>query len=222
MVHVSLRGPSEGRAQLAKRLKFSYLVAYLFLSLIVLRLWYLQCLNGPYYRDLSENNRIRTLRTEAPRGSFFDREGRLLVGNRPSFNVALMLEDTPDVEQTVENLSTILELEEEEIKARLKSRKSRPFEPQVIVRDVSREQLARVKVNQYRLPGVIVNTTPARTYPFESLGMQLFGYAREISREELNKRSKDYRRGDIIGKTGLERSRAVSYTHLTLPTICSV
>ena len=204
---ISSRGGFEGRGKFAKNLKVAYFVAYSVLSLIVFRLWYLQGLHGTYYRNLSENNRIRTLKTTAARGSFFDRDGRLLVGNRPAFNVSLMLEDTPDVDKTLTSLSEILEIPRDELEARLASKKTRPFEPKILVRDVSREQLAKVKVNRFRLPGVIIDTAPTRMYPFDNLAVQLFGYAREVSKEELAKLSKNYKRGDIVGKAGLERSK---------------
>lgn len=194
-----------GGLSFASRVRIAALIGYTILALIIFRIWYLQGLSGAYYRDLSENNRIRTLRTTPARGAVFDREGRLLVGNRPAFNVALLLEDTPDVSETLKILSEVSGRSLEEIERRFRSKKNRPFEPKVVIPDISREELAKIKVNSFRLPGVIIDTVPTRSYPHETLASQALGYAREISRGELKLRRASYRRGDYIGKSGLER-----------------
>ncbi len=191
------------------RLKVALVASYFIFSLILLRLWFLQGLNGPYYRDKSENNRTRLIKTVAPRGSIFDRDGRMLVGSRPSFDVALMLEDVPDLEGTVETLAEVLQRPVGEIQERVKSGRSRPFEPRIAASDVSREELGRVRANGYRLPGVIVDVVPVRDYPFDSMAAHIFGYAREISKKELESRE-GYARGDLIGKTGLELAQETS------------
>ena len=176
------------------------------LGLIGVRLWYLQGVQGPYYRDLSENNRTRTIRTAAPRGTIYDREGRVLVRNRPAFDIALMVEDTPDVDIAVMRLAQIVDQSPNEVLDQFTTgRRSRPFEPKVVLSDVSRVDLARVKVNSHQLPGVIVATVPTRTYPNGELAAQLFGYTREISKEQLAKYGPRYRLGDSIGQTGLEK-----------------
>ncbi|MCB0325343.1 MAG: penicillin-binding protein 2, partial [Bdellovibrionales bacterium] len=171
------------------------------------RLWYLQCLQGSYYRDLSENNRIRTIRTQAPRGIIYDRYGRVIVRNRPAFQIALMLEDTPDVPATIERIARLTDREPERLQRAFESeRRSMRFEPKVVLHDVSREDLARVKVNTHNLPGLIVSTIPTRSYPHGSLASQLVGFTREISKSQLDaEQEHGYHMGDIVGQTGLER-----------------
>ncbi len=190
------------------RLFWAKCIACFGLSLLATRLWYLQAVQGSYYRDLSTNNRTRTIRTVAARGDILDREGRVLVRNRPSFDVSLMLEDTPDVEGTIEQLAEITHRDPEELKRVFASRrKGRRFEPQVVLPDVSQEELARVKVNTHTLPGVIVTASPTRAYPDGSLAAQVFGYTREISRTQLAQRKADgYKAGDVIGQSGLEKA----------------
>lgn len=188
------------------RFSAASLVVSLAFVIIGLRLWYLQCLWGSYYRNESENNRTRAVRILPPRGSIYDRGGRGLVLNRPAFNVALMVEDIPNLEQTLKDISDISGRESETIqtnRARQKSRKH--FEPKVIMSDVTREELAKIKANSYRLPGVIVEVLPARAYPDGTLGAQLFGYAREINKKQLEELRGVYRSGDIVGQSGLEQ-----------------
>ena len=151
----------------------------LIFSLMGMRLWYLQGMKGTYYRDLSENNRTRTIRTASPRGTIFDREGRILVRNRASFDVGLLLEDTPDPENTVLELANLTRQDPQSILKQFSSRrKSRPFEPRPVLVDVSRARLARIKVNTHLLPGVMVSAVPTRLYPNGPLAAQLFGFTR--------------------------------------------
>lgn len=182
-------------------------IVWLAFGLLISRLWYLQVIRGEYFRNLSENNRTRTIRTVAPRGYIYDRDGKVLVRNRPSFNIALMLEDTPNVSETLKRLAFISGRDISELEKNFTSdKKRRHFEPQVVLQDVSREELARIKANTYQLPGVIVEVVPTRILPNGILAAQLLGYVREISREQLEKmQDKQYLRGDKVGQAGLEQ-----------------
>jgi penicillin-binding protein 2 len=190
-----------------KRLFIASAFVCFILGAITIRLWYLQGLRGSYYRDLSENNRTRTIRTAAPRGIIFDRNGNVLVGNRPAFDVALLLEDVPDVDKTIEDIANIVGRDINELRESFNNRKpSRPFEPKVLLGDASFEELSKVKANAYRLPGVIVNIAPRREYPHDALGSQTFGYVRKISKQQLlAKRDNGYFSEDVVGKAGIER-----------------
>ncbi len=189
------------------RLTIVSITAYVLLGLLVGRVWYLQWIKGAYFRDLSENNRIRNVRTVPPRGNIYDRFDRILVQNRPAFNIALVTEDIDDVDETITRLASIVERPKEELYETLKSRGTRqPFQPKIVLPDVSRQDLARVKVNLHQLPGVTVEVVPRRKYPHGRMASQLLGYTREISREQLSStKGKGYRPGDVIGQTGLER-----------------
>lgn len=191
-----------------KRLAAATLFALVGLSLLIVRLYYLQGIYGAYFRDLSENNRTRTVRTIPPRGTIYDREGRLLVGNRAAFNVALIPEDVRDLNETLQTLSEITGRSLEELKSQLTLQRGKHrFEPKVIIPDAPRDELAKIKVNAYRLPGVIVDVVPTRSYPHNDLASQVFGYTREINREQLAAlENEGYRRGDIVGQSGIEKT----------------
>ena len=196
-------------SQFPLRLRIANFAMTVLLCVLGLRLWYLQGVCGNYFRDQSENNRTRQIRTLAPRGDVLDREGRLLVGSRPAFDVNLILEDTSDPEGTMAQLAVIAGRDYESLSARLEKqrRNKSPFEPKVILPDVSPEILSKIKVQSYRLPGVVVEIEPVRMYPHHELGAATFGYAREIRKEQLDlMRSDDYKPGDVIGQAGLEKS----------------
>ncbi|MCC6220498.1 MAG: penicillin-binding protein 2 [Deltaproteobacteria bacterium] len=196
-----------GKQQLASRFLVFGAVVCLAYSFLGVRLWYLQGIQGSYYRDLSENNRTRTVRTVAQRGRFFDRDSRLLVGNRPAFDLALMMEDVTDVEKLLLRLAQITDRDVPQLRAALQDqRRDQPFEPKVIVSDISREELARVMVHRHELPGVIVRVTPSRMYPYQDYLSHQFGYVRQISKTQLFAMDdKWYKAGDKIGQSGLEK-----------------
>ena len=192
-----------------KRLAGATLFALVSLLLLALRLYFLQGINGAYFRDLSENNRTRTVRTLPPRGIVYDREHRLLIGNRPAFNVALIPEDVKDIHATLLKISEITGRSLENLKEQLASQRGRHrFEPKVVIADAPRAELAKILANAIRLPGVIVDAVPARNYPHGTLAAQIFGYTREISKDQLEEREAEdfYRRGDLIGQSGIEKT----------------
>lgn len=178
------------------------------LTVLVGRLWYLQIVKGSFFRDRSENNRLRTIFISAPRGVIHDRNGEPLVSNRPSFNVELVVEDTPDLKKTVADVAALAGENADELYERVsKQTKRRRFEPKILLRDVSRDLVGAISAQRHRLPGVVVGVAPAREYPFGDLAAHLVGYIREISAEQLKSSAySGYRSGDMVGQSGVESS----------------
>src|SRR5262249_55044283 len=75
------------------RIGVAAVLVLLSFSLIGLRLWFLQVMQGTEMRTLSENNRIRLVRVPGARGVVYDRNGEILIDNRPSFDVVFVPED---------------------------------------------------------------------------------------------------------------------------------
>ena len=178
------------------------------LCILVGRLWYLQIIQGSFFRVRSENNRLRTVYVPAPRGIIKDRTGEELVRNRPSFNIELVVEDAEDVPATVRAVATIAGEEPERVLSRfLQQNKRRRFEPKVVLKDVSRDVVAKVAAQRHKLAGVIVNVVPSRTYPFGTLAAHTIGYTREISAEQLKSDGyRGYLSGEVVGQSGIEAS----------------
>jgi penicillin-binding protein 2 len=175
-------------------------------SLIALRLWYLQILQGNYFRSKSENNRIRTIYVPPPRGLVYDREGKIIAKNRPAFDIDLIVEDAPNPKETLAKLASLLNLPPAQLQGQLgPQKKRRRFEPKLILRDVDRDTVARVLAHKYELPGVVVNVIPARDYLYGDLFSHVVGYLREINARQLdNPDFSGYRSGDLVGQYGLE------------------
>lgn len=191
-----------------QRLTFVLLCVVAAFSVLFVRLFHLQVVDGEEYRRLSENNCIRLQSIDPPRGLIYDRNGLLLVDNRPAFELSIVPKDAKPVEQTVSRLSTYLDAEGAEIFDVLEKNRNRAsYVPVVLRQDISRNALAAVEVHRYRLPGVQVDVKPRRQYIDRGSAAHLIGYLSEISPEELA--CGDYpecRSGDTIGKFGIEKS----------------
>jgi len=194
-----------GRRYFGRRLGvFALAVTGVFLILVA-RLYYLQVVRGPSFRLLSEENRVSVARVRAPRGNIFDRYGNVLVANRPSFSVSLIMEGVKDLPGTVSALSEVLGMEEEVVMERIQRAKPyRSFEPVRILEDVSRRQVALLEASKYELPGVQIEVEPRRNYPFGTLAAHLLGRVGQVSQADLEA-EEGYRTGDYIGKEGVEK-----------------
>jgi penicillin-binding protein 2 len=180
-------------------------VLLLFLVLVG-RLWQLQVLQGEEFLRLSEENRIRSYPVAAPRGIIYDRQGRPLVSNRPSFTVSVLPMEV-EGSQEFALLGKFLGLDPAEIAKKVEeAARYRPFEPVRIARDVSLEVVTKIEERRLELPGTLIQAEPVRHYLHGSLAAHVLGYLGEISGEELKaRRGQGYSMGDLIGKAGIER-----------------
>ena len=177
-------------------------------ALLVTRLLYLQMIEGGEYRRLSEINSIRLQDIDAPRGLISDRHGKLLVDNRPSFDLKIILKDAKPLDKTLQKLGKIIGETPEALGARIQSSKRLgAYTPIMLKEDIGRDLLAAVEVHMYDLPGVVVHVSPRRHYLFNDFATHMLGYVGEINADEL--RSPAYaecKGGDFIGKFGVERA----------------
>lgn len=175
------------------------------LALLSLRLWNLQILDGDNLRSLSENNRLRLIRTPPLRGIIYDRRGQLLVDNRPAYDVVLMPEDTPDMQRTINELSKYVTTGENfSGKIAFRDLRRPSYEGMVLAKDVAWPTIAAVETHQLDIPGVSIAVSTRRYYPENGFAAHIFGYVGEVSPRELA-RFPGYRMGDLIGKFGIEK-----------------
>lgn len=195
-----------GQPNLSLRVGVSLSIIALFIVVVGLRLWYLQVLNGEQFLYQSENNRLRTIFVPPPRGLILDRNGKVIVKNRPSFNIELVLEDCPDRDGVIVKVASLVKADPESLKERLKEdKRRRRFQPRLLIKDISRDMLAVISAHQHELPGIVINVIPAREYVYGSTGAHVVGYIREITREQLDSaRYAGYQLSDFVGQYGLE------------------
>ena len=174
---------------------------------IVCQLWYLQVLEGGRFQEASDKNRIRIRPIAAPRGILFDRTGAPLVDNRPAFTLSLIpreLErDVARRDASLGRLSALMHIPYQELLDAVTRVSPDSFLPVRLRRGLTMEDVAKVEEWKLELPGVIVEVEPQRAYPTSRFAAHLLGYVREASDEQLKQGR--YRRGDMVGQSGLER-----------------
>jgi penicillin-binding protein 2 len=148
-----------------QRIAGTMLVVLLAFAILMIRLLYLQVVEGKEYRRLSEINSIRLHDIDAPRGLVFDRYHHMLVDNRPSFNLHIVLKDAKPLDATLDKLSGLIEETAAELAQRIrKNRKRGAYTPILLKEDIGRDLLATIEVHKFDLPGVVVSVSPRRHY----------------------------------------------------------
>ncbi|MFC1815991.1 penicillin-binding protein 2 [Thermodesulfobacteriota bacterium] len=191
-----------------QRIKGTILCVLAAFILLFVRLFYLQVVEREEFRRLSENNSIRLQSINPSRGLIFDRNGELLVDNRPSFDLSIILKDAKPLEQSIARLSQYLRAPVDELMAKISRNKGySSYTPVLLKQDIGRNALAAVEVHKFDLYGVVVNVEARRHYINRNSAAHLIGYLGEINSDEL--RSGKYpgnRRGDYIGRFGVENA----------------
>ncbi len=196
------------REWLKKRLMNAAVIIMAAFSILLLRFVYLQVVEGDEYRRLSENNCIRLQSIPASRGLIYDRNGKLLVDNIPSFDLKIVLQDANPIDETIEKLSSFTSIPVEELMERVDAgRKVSIYKPLLLKRNITRDQLAVVEAHGFDLPGVKVDVEPMRNYIYKKSAAHVIGYLGEINSQEIeNNTYPDVRSGDSIGRYGAEKA----------------
>ena len=193
------------------RLRIIQVIVFVLLAVLGVRLYFLQVVNGAYYAERAENQRVRLLPIPAQRGTIFDRQGRILVDSRPIYNVILSREEMKgkDYGALVEPLSTALDVDPEILRARFDQIKSQPaFESIIIKQNATMADIQWVEARQaFEHPELRVEQQPQRRYPENGVLAHTLGYVAEINPKQLEReeyKTKNLKPGDIIGQEGLE------------------
>ncbi|MEO5634384.1 penicillin-binding protein 2 [Gaiella sp.] len=206
----SVSAPYRLTPGLALRVGVLGVIALAVFAVLFFRLWSLQVLSGAEYLDAAQNNQLRTIRVEAPRGPILDRNGRVIVANVPGTAVKLWVGDMPKQEgryRMIQRLAAVLDVPTQRLAREVDARVNDPLTPITVKTAVRDDQVFYLQEHAADFPGVQIQQTYLRDYPYQSLAAQLLGYIGEVSPEELKRKQaarKDYRAGDKIGKSGVE------------------
>jgi len=201
-----LREPAAPQPPKSGLLLLQLLVLALFLS-FALRFWYLQLHRGQEFAEKAENNRIRQQLIYAPRGLIRDRNGVLLAVNEPSYALAIVREDSPNVRRALEQVGQWLDLDTALLQENYDKGRSRikRFEPQILVHSLTFAQLATLEANTLAWPELKIITKPRRAYPQGPLLAHVIGYVAEANEKEMLL-DPGLSLGDSIGKKGIEKT----------------
>ena len=191
---------------LALRVGILGVLALAVFAVLFFRLWSLQVLSGQTYLATAQGNQLRTIRLEAPRGTILDREGHVIVDNVPGTAVKLWVGDLPSKRryEVIRRLAWVLNVQPVRLAKEVDSRINDPLNPITVKTAVGEDQISYLYEHQADFPGVQIQQTYLRHYPYQSLAAQMLGYVGEVSQQELDAHPKLYEPGDKVGKTGVE------------------
>src|SRR5579863_5796945 len=180
-------------------------IALLTIGLLT-RLFLLQVLRHDYYTQLSQGNRVRTEPIPAARGLILDRNGTLLAGNQPAYQLELVPEEVPNLNAALQGLVKLGLIEADSVdELRRTIRSRRPFDSVPVVLRMSDEDVARFAVRRFEFPGLDIKTRQTRFYPEGELAVHALGYVGAISEADLEHIDPAAYSGTAtIGKLGVE------------------
>jgi len=180
----------------------------LMFSLLFLRLVYLQIIKGEEFRLLSQKNAVRLKSIKSFRGLIFDRNKKLLIDNRPSFNLKIVREDSGDIKKIVQKISKLIRIPSQELMENISNSGKKAFyKPITLKNNISRDQLAVIEAHKSDLPGIQIDIEPTRYYIYKKTATHVLGYLGEVNKKELQSgKYPNVRLGDLIGKYGIEKS----------------
>lgn len=193
-------------SELHRRLAVLRIGLLLVVALLAVRLWHLQIREGPYYRDLSENNRTRSVLLEPARGLIYDRHGVLLANNVPSFTLYVTLEDVKDREGLIRSLADLIGLDPAFVRKKIEGKGSKLL-PRKIKDRLTLRDATLIESHRLDLPGVMIQVESQRNYPGGVVAAHLLGYVGEVSADQLEKPEfADLHQGSVVGQYGVEKS----------------
>jgi penicillin-binding protein 2 len=174
--------------------------------LLIGAFFHTQVIEHEKFQLRAEKNRLRQIPLVAPRGTIYDRHGRIIAENVPGYAVKLIAPSVASLRAVLRRFQQVVpldSLQEAEVIARY--RRAR-YQPAVVFGDASFETVARLEERRAALPGLVIQAEPKRLYPAGAAVAHLVGYVGEVTEGDLEaKRFPGTGLGSIVGKAGLER-----------------
>jgi penicillin-binding protein 2 len=200
-----VEGPYRLTPQIALRLGVLGAVVLFAFAVLFFRLWALQVLSGERYLAAAQNNQLRTIRIEAPRGKIIDDRGRVIVGNQVAQVVSVWPASFParSRRRVFRHLSRVLGIPAAELQRTFREqRRADPLKPVALAVGVPRDVVFYLQERRQEFPGVTIEQTYVRSYPRGPLAAQLLGHVGSVTPEQI--KSRRYRSGDHVGQSGIE------------------
>lgn len=213
---MELYGTEELIQKNQQRAKKAIVFLSFFMAVLLMRLWYLQILQGKQLRSFSDRNTIKEQKVQAPRGNFLDRNGQTLISSRPGFRLALdpssfRRNNKDELNLMIELIANVLNKDKDKLlKRTMKNyRTMGTFNPGIVSKEITQDEALKLKQLRLMYPKILVEEVIFRDYPLKESGAQVFGYVSLASKKQIQKmknQGKNFRLGDQIGQTGLEQS----------------
>jgi len=197
----------ENRGELSGRIEIARFAVGGIFAVLAFAYWYVQIARGDYYFELSENNRIRSVKLTAPRGYVLDRNGSVLVENEPAYSLQLYRREAKNLQASVDFAVRLLGLPADQVQARLaRGRRYPEFVPIPIAENLTLEEVARVEARAPEHPEFAIAVSQRRLYKRGNSAAHVLGYLAEATPDQIRASSNGYRLGDWIGQKGIESS----------------
>ncbi len=177
------------------------------LSLVIVRLVFLQVNNYEHYTELSKQNYQKRIPIPPPRGLIYDRHGVVLADNHVEYVLEAKRDDVENMDDALKRLMQLLPITSKDVeKFRQKLRVNSRFQPVVLRKNLTEKEIAVFSVNRSRFPGFRISVRTERNYPLGSVASHVIGYVGRIDKDDLAKLDKEEYKGTThIGKSGIEK-----------------
>jgi penicillin-binding protein 2 len=204
-VFVSYSFRNDNRLPQARLAVASYIIVGM-IGVLLIGFWKLQVIDSDRYTSLAERNKIRSIPVIAPRGRMLDRDGRVLVDNRPSFSVLLLRDDPALVEKYLPAVADGIGIPLEDLRDQISNTKNLPkFQPIIIKPEASSADIAYIESHRLEIPVLEMISVSRRRYLPGGFLAHAEGYVGEVSEQQIEASNGKLRPGDFAGKFGLER-----------------
>lgn len=190
------------------RIIIAFVLILLLATGLIVRLVYLQIVGHEHYSSLAKDNSIKIKPLVPTRGMIYDRHGKILAENMPSYSLELIPEQVSDLDDTLLRLQKLLTISDEKIQQYQKQRKrEKRFTSTPLLMNMTEEELAKFAVARPFFPGVDIQVHLVRHYPYADLASHIVGYVGRINEAELQSLPvAEYRGSSHVGKIGIESS----------------
>jgi len=182
----------------------NFIIIIIFIILL-LGLFNLDLLQGEKFRKQSDSNCIRLISQLGARGNILDRNGRVIVDNKISYDVMILPQDLDQLDLVLAKLSRILGVETKELSVTFRKNFISTSVPVTVAKNIDLKQAIALGEFKAQEPSIIITSKPLRHYPYGTLGCHIIGYVNEIDRWRLTKlEDYGYKTKDIVGFGGVE------------------
>ncbi len=183
------------------------------LTFLIVRLFHLQVIEHELYTTRSNDNRIKLLPLPPTRGQIFDRNGKVLATNIPTYNLEVVRQNlTIPLDELVTKIQALIPLSENELKQFEKAlRRANRQESVILKKGLTQEESALIAINLHKLGGAHLQADLIRTYPYKNRAVHAIGYVgrvdpRDIREIEAQNLEHEYNGITHMGKRGAEKS----------------
>lgn len=183
----------------------SYIVLFIF-ALLLLKLFNIQIIRGEEYKKISDNNRLKIIKTPAPRGLIYDRNGMPFVSNMPFFDASLERDDIPEDQRAIFSLSALLDITPEKLTASFRKPSASTSAPVKIKEDISFNEVAMLEARKLEFPGLHVDVRTGRKYLYGGLAGHIIGYLNRLTPIQMKDTDySDVPQEAFVGQYGVEK-----------------